>query len=98
MDWLIDKFEKLFGFDYRCDKCPACWDNYCSYIGDGDCGCHIFGHILGDGKMNHCFLPFWIAKPMAKYILWKQGRYWQKKYEESERDSPQVSTNKGDSE
>lgn len=30
---------------YHCDKCPFCWDDYSEYLGDGDCGCYIFGDL-----------------------------------------------------
>lgn len=26
-------------------SCPFCWDDYSEYLGDGDCGCYIFGDL-----------------------------------------------------
>lgn len=31
--------------EYHCDKCPFGWDDYSEYLGDGDCGCYIFGDL-----------------------------------------------------
>lgn len=38
IDWYIKG-------EYHCDKCPFGWDDYSEYLGDGDCGCYIFGDL-----------------------------------------------------
>lgn len=56
--------------DYHCDHCPMCWSDYSDYLGDGDCGCYIFGDI----REGACRLlpPFrtligWPRKKRAQY-------------------------------
>lgn len=53
---------------YHCDTCPFCWDDYNEYIGDGNCGCYIFGDLRDSCRLI----------PPIRYIL---GYCRRKKYE-----------------
>jgi hypothetical protein len=64
------------------ENCPAFWDSYSSYLGDGDCGCLIRDIEEYDGK---CRLPLVLIKVKVVLKNRKEKKYWEKKCEELDR-------------
>lgn len=74
---------------YHCEHCPYCWSDYSSYLGDGDCGCYIFGDIRDTCRLLPPlrFLLGWARKKKALY--WQDHQYddmgpWFEKRQEQE--------------
>ena len=62
IDWYIKG-------EYHCDKCPFGWDTYSEYLGDGDCGCYIFGDIRDTCRLIPPirFILGWFKRKRAEY-------------------------------
>lgn len=58
----------LFG-EYHCDHCEMCWSDWSDYLGDGDCGCYIFGDLRDTCRMPKPlrFLRGYVRKKKAEY-------------------------------
>lgn len=61
----------------RCDKCPALWDDYDSYLGDGDYGCAVFGDKWTE---KPCKIPMFIIKLAVIRKKREEKRYWDRIY------------------
>lgn len=55
--------------EYHCDKCPMCWSDWSSYLGDGDAGCYIYGDLRDSCRLlpPFRFLRGWGKKRKALY-------------------------------
>lgn len=55
--------------EYHCDKCPMCWSDWSSYLGDGDAGCYIYGDLRDSCRLLPPFrwLLGWGKKRRAIY-------------------------------